>query len=616
MDMKTLRKKQNRYRGLRAVSYLLGFPLLLLVVFVASVPFLNGDAFTDVKYYGVIACAAIWVVCIIGQIVISLITKSNTGRTLFMLVLSLILTVGAVVFCDIYVGKKIDEINGSEEYSSHGVSVESYKYQAGWVVTWTNKDSLTDKFSDEIARFCEVYNVGYKSKIYADYPKDENGKDIKTDGYINPDGSPVTYDKEADAYYSPNGLYADGYVFGVKQALKVIIDYYEAQENIRLSNPIYVSDLGGEYVKVKGTGEMLRYKTGVKYVMAEDGETRLIDELKSQNKVEGYYSFEGYRDPEEVLQEKLAELESNPNSEWNKYKKTEEYLDAYGTDGTAYKFMFNETRLKTLVATLFSGVGNMKALNSALSLVSNVGVNVDSLLQEHVGITVADIKTMTLDGLLEVLNEKLSPALREKIEPLLAGFGIEFPVTTADVMGLVNSLFYYQSPTTKPIFMFLEDEELVRYATAKYEGITHGSNVGSVLLPTESTEIEYYVQSVSDEDAADWISKTYPTIRDTVVVYSENDDGSLTVVRSREVTKKSNVGKVLMGANGYPAEFAFTLQEALQLRADDSVAVPYYPLMVARRFLLVFSGVIAATYVVCFYDNRRAHEYAAAIDNA
>ena len=584
MDMKSLRKKQNRYRGLRAVSYLLGCPLLLLVVFVASVPFMNGDAFVDVKYYGIIACAAIWLVCIVGQIIISLITKSNTGRTLFMLVLSLILTVGATVFCDLYVGKKVEEINANEDYKAYDVSIESYKYLAGWVITWTKKESATDKFNDEMAHFTEVYNIGYKSNIYADFPKDDAGKDIKTGGYVNPDGSPVTYDKKEDAYYSQNGLYADGYVFGVKQALKVITTYYKSKLAIEEANGYQFNSSSGDYVKMKETGELVAIKKDGQYIKDEEG-VLLYNKLRDEDAIESGFYVRKANPPtaDEILEAALAAQEADPHSEWNEYKKTDEYLDAYGTDGTAYKHMFSEKHLKSLVATLFSGIGNMKQLNKAITLVSTF-VDVDELLADNLGITVAEIKTMTFDGLLDVVNNRMSDELKDTVGGLLEGFGMSLPLTTADVMSLLSKYFYYQAPTVKPAFMFLEDQTLVDYAWAKYEGQTHGANVGSVLIPKETID----------------------------------DEGNVSF---------SNLGKVTMSDSGYPVEMAYgtgdstkiaqkTLAYAYQVQADDSIAVPYFPLMVARRFVLIFSGIIAATFVAFFYANRRAREYADAIDNA
>lgn len=629
MGMKSLRKKQNRYRGLRAVSYFLGFPLLLLVVFVASVPFMNGDAFVDVKYYGIIACAVVWGVCIVGQILISLITKSNTGRTLFMLILTLILTIGGTVFCDLYVSKKFDEINANENYKAAGVSVESYKYQAGWVITWSSKESLTDLFSDEVAHFCEVYNVKYKSSIYADYPKDEEGKDIKTNGYINPDGSPVTYNKEDDAYYSPNGLYADGYVFGVKQALKVIIDYYEAREAVQKANPIFEKNNNGSYVKLKGTGEMVLVKDeDGEDVLGEDGETTLVSELRSAGKIEGYYALKGYKDADTVLEEALAAQAADPNSDWNEYKKSDEYQAAYGDNGSVYRFMFNEERLAALVRKLFFGIGSMEQLNGVISLASNIGFNVNSLLQSYIGITVNEIKDLDLDGLLDVLNNKMSSELRETLTPTLNGFGISFPVTKASLVNLVSGFIYYQSPTTKPDFMFLDDADLVKYATAKYEGQTHGANVGSVLIPTKQTETSLTIKTIAADKAAAYkTSDDYKKIKEDVVLIHSNDDGTLSVVMNVHKTTFSNVGKITMSDSGYPVDLVYgttdpdklaqaTLKAAYQLQADDSAAIPYYPLLVARRFLMVFAGVLAVTYVVCFYANRRAHEFAAAIDKS
>ena len=208
MNISKLRKKHNRYRCLKTISYLLGFPLFVLLVLIGSMALFEGDAYSDTKWYGVLVAVAVWAVSIILQIVISIITKSYNGRTLFMLIITLVFMVGGSIFFDFYATKKIDEV--AAEYEKYGVEVDSYKYQTGWVITWTSRDGLANQFVDDVNRFCEIYNIEYKSSNF---------------GKVNGDGSNITYDKEADAYYSENGLFADGYIFGFKQAVQVLIDY-------------------------------------------------------------------------------------------------------------------------------------------------------------------------------------------------------------------------------------------------------------------------------------------------------------------------------------------------------------------------------------------------------
>lgn len=494
MNMSKLRKKHNRYRSLKTLSYLLGFPLLILLVLIGSMSLFEGDAFSDTKWYGVIVCVAIWAVSVVLQIVISLITKSYNGRTLFMLIVSLVLLVGGSVFFDLYAEGKIDDIN--EEYAAHGVQVDSYKYQAGWVVTWTDRDGLANKYVDDVNRFCAVYNIGYKSSNY---------------GKVNGDGSEITYDKDADAYYSPNGMYADGYIFGFKQAVQVLIDYNQS-----------------------------------KFDIENDWQEAVMDGDKI--KQEAQFVANG-KDADEELAKALAALDTD--SKWLAYKNSAEYKAAYGDDGTAYKFMLNAERLDNLIRALAKGLSKTTIFDK----LANLGINVDSLLSNF-GIKVDDLKNLTLDSAIELIN----------------GMGLfEEEVSEEMLLDLMQSFSYYQSPTVKPKFAFIEDETLRTYAYANYYGTVHGANVGSVLVA--------------------------------------KDDGKPETIE--------NIGHVTMDSSGYPADrFAYTLTELYELQARDAVANPYYALMMARRYMMLCSGIVAVMSVLFYHFKRKERDIAEVIDNA
>ena len=484
MNIKKLRKKHNRYRCLKAISYLLGFPLFVVLVFIGSIPLLEGSAFTMMKYDAIIAAALIWVIAIVLQIVISIVTKSYNGRTLFMLIATLIIMVGGSVLLDMYVSGKIDDIN--KEYAEYGVEVDGYKYQVGWVITWTDRDGLVDKWNDEVTKFTTVYNIGYASSNY---------------GGKNGDGSAIKYDDKADAYYSPNGLYADGYIFGFKQAVQVMIDYHQSKFDI-------------EYDKVepKNEGDPVTYEANGKSASEE-------------------------------LAKALKAVDSS--SEWLAYKKSEEYLAAYGEDGTAYKFMLNPARLNKLLKSLSDGLkksGIFDEVDGILSGLSGLGLDLslDDLLSS-VGITVDDLYNITLDKALKVVN----------------GLGVfDEPVTEDMLMELLENFSYYQSPTVRPKFDFIEDETIRRYAYAEYYATVHGANVGSILI-------------------------------------AEGEDG--------------RIGAVSMNGNGYPNSFAYSLPQLYELQAKDKVA-EYYPLMILRRYMLIFAGVVAFTMVLMYNFKRKEDE--------
>lgn len=479
MDVNKLRKKQNMFRCLKTISYLLGYPLFIVLVLVGSMTLFHGGVYSDTKWNGVLVALVAWVVAIIAQIVISIITKSYNGRTIGMVIVSLIMLIGASVVFDIVATKKIDEI--AEEYQTHGVSVRSYKYQVGWVTTWTDKEGLASQVSGEISQFCSIYNVGYKAGNYGD---------------VNGDGSEVTYDKEADAFYSPNGMFADGYIFGFKQAVNVLIDYHESKRAIEN-----------------------------KYVEPEKDKDGNVTKP-------GHYEPNG-KDADEELTKAMKALDSDPD--WIAYKNSDEYQAAYGENGSAYTFMLNEERLNKLLGALGNAIIDTKLLNGVTSLLQLAGIQLSP----------SDFKDLTLDSGLAL------------IQKVVGSLGVELNLEKQDLLDLLQNFSYYQSPVAKPKFDFLKDENLKKYAYANYYATVHGANVGSVLI-------------------------------------AKDPDGK--------------IGKVTMSDAGYPNSFAYSLDRLYDLQAKDKVANSYYPFMIARRYALICSGIIAFTTILFYIFKRREDE--------
>ena len=84
---------------------------------------------------------------------------------------------------------------------------------------------------------------------------------------------------------------------------------------------------------------------------------------------------------------------------------------------------------------------------------------------------------LTVDGLIGFINDL---GLGKTLAGLI-GTGAD-TITKADLMGLLEGYSNYQSPSTYPIFYFLEDEGLREYAYANYYGKIHGGKVGAVLV--------------------------------------------------------------------------------------------------------------------------------------
>ena len=446
MNMTKLRKKHNRYRCLKTISYLLGFPLFILMVLVGSMCLFEGDAYTDIKWYGIIACVLVWLVSVVLQILISLITKSYNARTMFMLIVSVLLVVGGSVVCDITVSKKYEEI--AAEYAQYGVELNTYKYEAGWVNTWTTgKDGVATKFGDDVSDFCKVYNIGYKSKNYGKYNSNKvddiaafkaaggEKADMTDADYVL---SRITYDKKEDAYYSVNGLYADGYIFGFKQALNVLIDYNQAKFDIE-NNAKEVTDKDGNVT--------------VEYVAnGKNADTELMKALKALD----------------------------ADSEWIAYKNSAEYKAVYGKGGSAYSFMLDVNKLDKILGALGSGVME----SSIIAQLKGLGIDITSLLAS-VGLSENDVKNLSVAKVLEIVNGILAGmGENEAVTETLAGFGIDAskPITEDDLMDVLANFSFYQYPTMKPKFSFLKDETLRKYAQAQYYATVHGANVGSVLI--------------------------------------------------------------------------------------------------------------------------------------
>lgn len=550
--MNKSRKRYNRYRSLKTISYLLGFPLMILFILIGSVTFYVSPAFDKTWYYGAAIGAAIWVVVVVLQLIFALICKKKSGRAIFGLVISLIFTLGAGLACDMYFGKNAVEA-AAEEAATHGVALKNYNYQINHYITVTsNKGSLTDEYNGLVNKFCSTYNVGVEGKIYG-----KNNAD-KTDYVKGEDG----------AYYSPNGMYADGYVYGMNEAVDILITIKETQ---------------------------------------------------------AAYKKKGKNADEELK----AAIEAAKNSSaWNTYTNSKEYQAAYNeTNGTAWKYMISEARLNGILSVLGAKLGEIidslpvaalkdlvygfipkDMLTSDLTLeqlVDYLAVLLDitptycpidgytyayddpevasgycsdghariplvtlsqkdwacptcgvvmsekDVKSEHCDACNADHRTLTCSNghKFAKVPEKAEEG-KKTLADTLKGLGIE-EVSKDGVMNFLYTLVYYQSPTTKPIYDFIKDETLKKYGYAKYYATTHGGNVGSILMG-------------------------------------------------------ENLGLVSLSDKGYPsAVFDFSLNDLYKLRAYNTYVPKYYPVFAARRYLYVFSGVIALMTVLYFHFGRK-----------
>lgn len=547
MDVNKLRKKQKRYSFLQTLCYLLGFPLLILLVFFGSTSMLYSDAFVKTRLYGLAAVIAIWLVVTILQIVVCIFSKNKNTRSLWSMLFALIFVIGGAFAFDLYAGKQIAIVQ--EKYETQkGVVVKDYNYQINYYETLTSdKSDLTDSYKKMVADFCAVYNVGVESKCY-------NEK-------INADGSPIVQDKKTKAYYSPNGMYADGYVFSMEEAVDILITINQTRANY----------------------------------LAKD------------------------KDADVELAAALATAKAS--SEWNTYKTTAEYKAAYGPNGTAYKHMLTMESVDEILSIL--GKHLDKLLDNVLVGIVVDGL-VPSDLKPLLGLVNKDLDLATLcsavnnlnvglilgivEGIINDIDEDLLPVVYEAILPILS-YATDSVITEANLKAmsvlellnaidfdklnsvtsalgmdltdykgvftngltpafveelittipLTSNLFFYQSPTTKPLMDFIADKELRDYAYAKYYATTHGANVGSVLLG-------------------------------------------------------DSLGAVTFSSKGYPsAVFAYDLTKLYQLEASNSYVPMYYPLFASRRYMYVCGGLIMIMMALYYHNARKKEEVFAQI---
>lgn len=455
--MNKVKRKLALFHNLKTISYLLGFPLLIVVVMMGSMQFMTGDAFAKTAWYGVYAIAAIWALVTILQIGFSIFVKDFKIRTLIAMVLSVSLLLGGALYFDFYAKKVITQTQ--EDYKDKGISIEDFEHQINWYVTMTTgKTSMTKQLNNSIANFTNTYNIKYSSKNY---------------GKKNTDLSEIIYNKEEDAYYSQNGMLADGYKFGVKKALDILITYHEVQA---------------------------LYK-------AKD------------------------KDADTELAAAIAALESDSASAWNTYKQTPEYIAAYGPNGEAYKYMLSVERLDLILGAI--GRELESEVSGIAGLLSAINMNEYADLLDYVN------ENLTTARIVDIINEMNL---------------FDEAITEDTLMDLLKGFSFYQSPKTKPIFEFLEDQNLKDYAYADYYATVHGAKIGSVLIG-------------------------------------------------------ENIGEVTMDNSGTPAINGYDLQQLYELEASLSYKPMLYPLMAARRYAYMLAAIVALSYLLAYHFGQKQKEY-------
>ena len=519
------RRKITVLRILQVLFYALGFPLFVHNVILASSTyrasnFVAGDILKSPVFYAVV----LWAIVVIAQLLFRAICRKNRmTRTVLVALVALVVTVGPIMYSDFLL--KSDYEERVEQAAADGVTAPSYEQAV------TSYDSYIQETNAQIAEFIEVFNL--ETFASRNYNKGGNtdltlaGTETSEPPYNEePYTIPIEYDAEEDAYYSPNGMYVDGFRFGYRAAKKVLTDYYA-------------------------------------------------------NKLA--YEAEG-RDIDAELAEALKELKNNSQSDWNKYKRgdsassfsmegfeyiysADEYDNAYGENGTANKYFLTEERMEEILDELEIVLTSdeLSAFVETIGFLTNMfGIDIAKLIDTIVP------ALDSVDSLLEVLNQPLSALLgsepaegEESIAQMLfglLGMPLEGELTWDTLEELLAStgISVYISPSTYPIYYFLDNEEGLRdYAYAKYYATVHGAKLGSVLVDTSAGEGE-----------------------------------------------TQYVGKITMSASGGTAS-PYTGESLLQLFKkwdfDEEIQKDFYAFFILRSELLTMSAVIVFTLIAAYF---------------
>ena len=433
MDAKKALRRHNLFRTLKAVAYLLGYPLFFLLLLQSAYAMGLGT-----KGLATEILVVSWAVVTAIQILVTIITRSYSARAVSVIIVTVILLLGFSVVFDMRAESKLTAAAESytrdyyrlEKEDKVNLTVKNDEIYAE--VTYSNGEKETyltpiKSYNEHLSEF-KPWSGGYgfskergglQGGLISTYNINGSGG-----GNKNTDGSkggaapsingndPEYWFGEKGGVYNPNGLYADSYIFGVEQTIQILLTIYRTQ-----------------------------------------------DDYKEQG-----------LDADEALAAAYAEVEASP--EWIEYKSSAEYQEAYGTDGYAYNYMFTEERLNDFLMSLGSGLSEVSLVKTLLSL----GI---------LPITAEQLAGLDLQGAADLVD-----GLGLDLTTIASGMGVVVPegTPTKDILvKLVQKFYYYQVPTILPSMYFIKDETLRTYAYAKYYAEIHGANNACVLY-TEDQE--------------------------------------------------------------------------------------------------------------------------------
>ena len=367
---------------LKVIFYLLGFPLLMLFVAKDSMIFFNEGAFSETAKNGITAALVLWAGFTLLQIGLYLVLKKQQAvRTIILVILAVALMLAPVAGLDIRNEKELDKIR--TEYSDKGVKVENYSLQKQWFNALSadkRESGYAYKLNERVDNVIRTYGLSeYYPKMYRERTQLNtavayyqvgglDGEMIKVTG-DNIDGLFDSLKTQSPYAYNPNGLLYDGYIFGVENALELLIKYNEyAKLTVYRPTKYTVADYAeafsagcyvikdGAYVTMKAAGETFCKQPGTIYyeqLSIADAYKKMVSEIEeSATNASAYESDAWYNYTNDITE--ILDTRSGKMTNYSTLRIEED------------NYRMTDSRLNAVLGTLFEYLGMNPAINKLL----------------------------------------------------------------------------------------------------------------------------------------------------------------------------------------------------------------------------------------------------------
>lgn len=367
---------------LKVIFYLLGFPLLMLFVAKDSMIFFNEGAFSETAKNGITAALVLWAGFTLLQIGLYLVLKKQQAvRTIILVILAVALMLAPIAGLDIRNEKELDKIR--TEYSDKGVKVENYSLQKQWfnALSANKRESgYAYKLNDRVDNVIRTYGLSeYYPKMYRERTQLNtavayyqvgglDGEMIKVTG-DNINGLFDSLKAQSPYAYNPNGLLYDGYIFGVENALELLIKYNEyAKLTVYRPTKYTVADYAeafnagcyvikdGAYVTMKAAGEAFCKQPGTVYyekLAIADAYKKMVSEIEeSATNASAYESDAWYNYTNDITE--ILDTRTGKMTNYSTLRIEED------------NYRLTDSRLNAVLGTLFEYLGMNPAINKLL----------------------------------------------------------------------------------------------------------------------------------------------------------------------------------------------------------------------------------------------------------